>query len=368
MTHRIDIPTTQLQELYISRGYSTRAIGKILNCNHSTVLSKLEYYGIDRRRPKEKLVIDGSELRRLYVEEKLSTYKIARLFHCTPPTILRNLKYFKIVTRKINRFKIAKEQLERFYLRDKFSISEIAHKFGCSPTIVFRRLVKYRIRLRTGSEALTIYPKRDFDGDKAEMAYMLGFRYGDLNAALISKELIMVKCCTTKIDQVELIRNVYGKYGHCWVGKPNKNGVMAVDVTLNGSFDFLLKKTDKVPEWILTEDVCFWEFFGGYTDAEGNIGVYGGRARVRVGSYDKILLGEISEVLSKRFGINNRFRLERPKGTNNQNGDFWRVSINEKQSILKLFGYMKPILKHQKRLQDLVKAELNIAKRTNGGS
>ena len=52
--------------------------------------------------------------------------------------------------------------------------------------------------------------------------------------------------------------------------------------------------------------------------------------------------------------------MEAPAGKNRQNKDFWRVSINRKEDISRLFELIKPYLKHGKRCEDLKKAENNV--------
>ena len=59
-------------------------------------------------------------------------------------------------------------------------------------------------------------------------------------------------------------------------------------------------------------------------------------------------------------------KYESPKGTNGQNGDFWRASINDRYAILRFFRYIKPGLQHRKRLRDLISAEYNVIKRISG--
>ena len=92
--------------------------------------------------------------------------------------------------------------------------------------------------------------------------------------------------------------------------------------------------------------------------------MYSNRARLRVGSYDKNILKKIHKKLLS-LKIHNIHKIETLAGTNNQNKDFWRVSVNRKDDILNLFGLIKPHLKHAKRCKDLKNAEENILTRLN---
>ena len=50
-------------------------------------------------------------------------------------------------------------------------------------------------------------------------------------------------------------------------------------------------------------------------------------------------------------------------GKRKLNGDFWRISINEKGSILNFLNLIESNLKHEKRICDLKKARNNILER-----
>ena len=62
------------------------------------------------------------------------------------------------------------------------------------------------------------------------------------------------------------------------------------------------------------------------------------------------------------LGIKTNIRLESPIGYQTSsgvknNGDFWRISINYKDSLLRLFKKLEPYLKHKKRVRDMEKAK-----------
>lgn len=251
----------------------------------------------------------------------------------------------------------SKKELMDLYHKQKLSYSQIARKYDCTASIIFDKMKRYNIKPRDASEANTIYPKKDFSGNLIEKAYLIGFRLGDLN---VKKEghLVKIKSNTTKIGQVNLIKSLFIKYGR--VNARNyKNKFFSIDIGLNKSFSFLIAKNDDIKKWVLRNNNYFLAFLAGYIDAEGNIGVYSNRARLRIGSYDKNLLKKMhKKLLSLR--IHNIYKIETFAGTNNQNQDFWRVSINKKGDILKLFKMIKPLIKHPKRCKDLKIAEENI--------
>jgi len=358
---KIDIPKKELEKLYIHKKLSTYSITHMYNCNPSVIQKRLKEHKIKIRYPKKKIPLTKSELEELYIKQGLSTYKIAKIYNCGSRTVYGILKRHKIKPRPVRRVHISKEELFDLYTNKKLSFSKIADKFSCSPSIISDKMKSYGITARDLSEATTKYPKKEFSGNLIEKAYLIGFRLGDLNV-FKDHNLITIKSNTTKLEQVELIRTLFGRYGKLQV-KEYEKGIFNIQESLNRSFSFLLPKEDSVKMWILKNKRYFLSFLAGYIDAEGNIGIYSGRARVRIGSYDKHILKAIHKKLLT-FEVNNKYHLETIAGKNNQNGDFWRVFINQKESILNLFKLIKPYLKHEKRCKDLKKAEENIILRS----
>jgi len=266
----------------------------------------------------------------------------------------------KIKTRPVKRINISKEKLHALYYKENLSYSEIAKKYNCSASVIFDKMKKHGLLPRTNSEATTTYIKTDFSGDLTEKAYLIGFRLGDLNV-FRQYLLVNVKSNTTKIEQVSLINDLFIRYGRVRIKEYNK-GVFNIQILLNDTFSFLLPKKDSIDRWILDNDNFFMAFLAGYTDAEGNIGVYCGRARIRIGSYDKNLLGLAHKRLLK-LGVHNIYHLETVAGKNRQNQDFWRISINKKEDVLRFIVLVKPYLKHKKRCKDLKIAEDNVISR-----
>jgi sulfur relay (sulfurtransferase) DsrF/TusC family protein len=361
--NKINIPEQRLRRLYADKNLSTYDISKVYKCDPTVIQNRLREYNITVRYPKNKIEISKETLKKLYIKEKLSTYKIANLFRCKNNTISRKLKEQGIKARIIKKVIIPKDQLYHSYYDKKLPFSRIAKHFSCSVTTIFERMRRYKIDARNRSEANTIYPKYDFSGDLIEKAYLIGFRLGDLNV-IKDSSLVRIKSNTTKIEQVNLLRKIVGKYGRFYV-KRYKNSFFNVECSLNKSFAFLISKKDSISRWILRDRTFFSAFLAGYIDAEGNIGVYSKRARVRIGSYDKNLL-KLVHLKLKSMDIKSTYRLETPRGTNNQNRDFWRVCINKKEDIQRLFKLIKPYIKHAKRFKDLEKANENIILR-NGG-
>ena len=195
---------------------------------------------------------------------------------------------------------------------------------------------------------------------------MIGFRIGDLHVKKNNKnsKIVCINTNTTKLAQVNLIKEVFGCYGHFYT--KNRNGVYDVTCLLDNSFSFLLHKQDKIEDWILNDKTFFFSFLAGYTDAEGCIKINNGMASYRLGSYDKNLLKQAYKKL-KGMDLHPNYNLETKKGEIfggvRQNGDFWRIGIYRKDALLKLFEFLGPYLKHSSRVEDLKVAKENILER-----
>lgn len=362
---RINISKKALYTLYVKKGFSSQKIAKICHCEQTAILNRLRKYNIPIRQPKRKVIISKEELKKLYVEQKLSTYKIGKIFYCSPSVIFRNLKTYKIKTRPLKRVRITKNQLKHLYIKKKFSLSKIANLYKCCPTIVLDKMKKYGIPRRTISETSTRHLKKDFNGNSAEKSYLIGFRLGDLR---VRKDfnLISIGCGTTKPVQIQLIKSLFNYYGPFWITQKDKNGAFHIDCSLNPSFRFLLPKHNSIPKWILRSKRNFFNFLAGYTDAEGNIGISQGRAKFRIRSYDTGILKDIHGKLRK-LGIKSLFGLDKKAGIDKRGvvrrEDCWKVIVNERESLSKLFRFLKPLIKHKKRENDLLKAEKNVISR-----
>src|SRR3989344_1188857 len=365
MTNKIDILKEDLINLYNRERLSSYEIAEIFKCDPTIIQKRLKEYQIKIRYPKDRINISKELLKELYIKKGFSTYKIAKQLKIGRTTIYNNLINFGIKTRPKKIVYISRDELVRLYRIKKLSLSQIARKYDCTPSAILKKLEYNGIKRRNKFEANIKYPKKKFNGGILLKAYMIGFRIGDLNVRRDNEKstVIRISTNTTKKEQLNLIKDVFGRYGHFyykWIGNSYN-----INCSLDKSFNFLLEKPKNIDSWILDNDKYFISFLAGYTDAEGNMGIYENRARYRVGSYDKEILVSIHKKLTD-IGINTKIRLETPKGIyggKTYNKDFWRVSVNAKEDLLRLLKLLKPNIKHKKRYKDLIKAEKNIIER-----
>lgn len=265
---------------------------------------------------------------------------------------------------------ISKKALVKLHYKQKKSACEIGRIYKCSFGTVANRMKEYGLKHLSRSIIQSKYLKKNFSGSDEEKAYMIGFRLGDLNIYKTAShsDVIVVRCHTTRKEQANLVKNLFKKYGKVTIGGEKS---IYINCFLNRSFSFLLPKEDKVEEWISANRKCSSNFVAGYVDAEANIGVYDGRARFKVDSYDKNIIFWLFEWLLKNgVPCPNPIRIgEKGQVYNKElgykyNQDLWRVRVSNQKSLATLFQIIKPLLRHKKRLQHLNKCVKNLHDRT----
>lgn len=395
------IPQNELRDLYKKKKLTFSEIAKFYNCSISKIWTVMRKHHIKLSRAKN-VYISKKNLEKLYLKEKLSPRKIAKKYHCAKSTIKRKVKKYgipirnksealKLITRA-EKYKIPKQKLKKLYEQKKLSTYKIAQRYNCSPSAIFHKLKKFNIPRRTDVEGIILtnnercraiaravsrYAKKDFNGSNTEKAYFIGFSLGDMNATKRKYgETVYVASCTTKNEQVTLMKNLFKRFGHIRIKKRKKNTKKGkIDsfhfiAHLNSSFDFLLNKMDRVEKWILENDKYFLSFLGGYTDAEGSFGVYNGFGSFALGSYDKNIIRQIYHKL-KILGI----KTENPRimvkgGYIDKRGvrtfqDLWSLRIRRKNELHKFISIIEPYIKHLKRRKDLLRVQVNVISRLN---
>lgn len=264
--------------------------------------------------------------------------------------------------------KVSQEQLQRWYQDEGKSTLVIANMLEISPSSVLYWMNKYGIPCRKKSDALTKSLCADFTGSQPEKAYLVGFRLGDLHVYKLrpkSGETIRIMCASTRMAQIELIRTLFGPYGHLQV-TPTENGVTTISGYLNMSFAFPLPKQDAIESWILADDECSKAFLAGYIDAEGSFGIdANGSAFLKIETYDVTILHQLHDVLVRFEVLCPSPRLIKKKGESHQklNQDLWRLGVYRKASMDRLCMLIEPHLRHANRREDMMSAWQNVRER-----
>lgn len=270
---------------------------------------------------------------------------------------------------------IDKQVLDDLYHKQSLSPYKIGAIMNCSWATVSNRLREYKIPLKSSSLARIRYKRNGFSGDLGEKGYMLGFRMGDLNtySPTANSETIVARCHTTQEEQIDVIKDLFSRYGQVTVSRTN--GHLYVNCYLDQSFKFLLDKNEDAWAWVSEDRKYYFSFIAGYVDAEGNFIINQGRARFKIDSYDLSILRAISGWLAENK-INYKFRQIYKKGDTQfirglkckYNGDLWRLNINEALSLKKFIILIKPYLKHSTRIKQTNICLDNISNREINGT
>jgi len=376
--NKIIIPKQTLVELYENQRLPISQIALKFNCTGNPILRLLREHQIKTRtvsQAKEKYFISKNELKNLYLRQKLSTDQIAKKYGCNHTTIVYKMRKYGIKSRGhlglIKPIKISKEKLEYLYHNRKLSAVKIAKILHRSKGGIERKIHNFNILTRNIDNRACKYKKFDFSGNLTEKAYMIGFRLGDLNVVLV-KNIIVVRCSTTKINQIKLIKKLFSPYTKPYITVA-KRGTYEIAVYLNKSFSFLLPKQDNIEPWILEDHQFFWAFFAGYSDAEGSLHFNRTNSNLpksstifELNSYDKNILHQFWKSLKKDNILAPLPRISHPKGTpcgNKKyfsNNDTWRLTVSRKDSLWKLVHYWEKYSKHKNKQTAIEKAKRNI--------
>ena len=319
----------------------------------------------------QKIEISFSQLSELYLNRKLNTYQIAKKFNCCQATIWKRLVQCNIKRRtpyELNSNVPSKDELLEYYTNKKLSTWKIEKEYGFSRGTIHRKLKEYEIDTRNRADSHITNPRKDFSGNLIEKAYLIGFRLGDLGVRKIypNSKTITVASGSTIPEQIDLIKDLFKEYGAVRI-KTTKRNKTNVWVGLNESFNFLFKE---VPEWVKEDQKYFLSFLAGFTDAEGNIGIYNKQAVFQIGNYERPILLFILENLNN-LGIICRGPYESDtrnyfnKDGFRHNQNYFQIRVSRKDSLLRLFSLIKQYLKHKNKIKALKKAEENIILRNN---
>lgn len=334
--------------------------------------------------------LPDDELRALYLEQGLTMTELAARFGVGESSIRRRLNALLIPTRPRGpmgsrpsaRITLTPIGLRALYIEQKLSIPQIAELYCCANETIRLRLIKYGIPIRSFSQATLIQhgtdtQLKDFDGDDCEKAYMIGFRLGDLNVRKdnANSEVLTVRGNSTQYDQIELVRQIFARYGHIGVGRHirvARGGVLEYHIrcSVNRSFEFLLKYDSELPLWILKNDQVFLAFFGGFTDAEGSFHLERQeksvvRARFTIKNTDKRILEQCREKLLSMGVKCTQINLAYKGGWVSRRGvrarkDLWSLDVSNKHSLVKLILLLSPYLHHPKRRSDMERVQENV--------
>jgi len=309
------------------------------------------------------------DLERLYLVDKLSAMRIAEAYglkYKTPKvaesTILYHLKRNGIKRRNSVELstKFNEETVDEWVRRyqEGESLKEIAGG-ELSPVTVFSRLRKRGMKLRDKVEAqiqaVSKYERKPFSGDKIEKAYLVGLRYGDLDAVRHGRA-IRVRVSTTHPAMAELFESLLSPFGmvHRYPRKAQFTGYeWTLECDLDSSFEFLLKKP-RIAELELLGEGEFSAFLAGFFDAEGSLFLHqkssGPAPEANITNTDRDILVYLA---SRLFNLGIFSKLSLSNRVLEETGfnsilPMWRLDIWRFESVRKLARAMR--LRHAEKV------------------
>lgn len=340
---------------------------------------------------KRRVNIPTGELRELYVTQGKSMTEIAAQFRVGESSVRRELHKLGIVSRprgpkgsqESAHLTVTGDELRELYLERKLSIPQIAELYGCANETIRQRLLKHNIPIRSFSHAHlvqhgTYNEYRDFDGDDRDKAYLLGFRLGDLNVRRMhaTSEIISVSCGSSRPEQIELIQQLFAHYGHVTLShhiRLSLNGLyyQTIRCSLNNSFEFLLNYCSELLFWVLDHDDVFLAFFGGFTDAEGSFHLQDYRNRIARGKFslkntDKRILEQChAKLIAMGVSCTAITKVYDAGRQTSKRGVFankalWEFSVEAKEAVLRLIQLIAPYIHHTKRRADMELVRQNV--------
>lgn len=318
----------------------------------------------------KRLILTRNKLVEYYVKKKINSLEIARKLNCCQATVLKRLRKMgiKIRHRKDLTDDLTKEKLEKLYIRQGLSTWKIGAILKHSRGTIYSKLKEFGIKPRDISDSHITYPRKSFNQNPIEKAYMIGFALGDLRIRKTGEKskTIKVDCGSSRPEQIRLIHGLFRNYGRVWIGKPKKEGKVQIEAHLDESFNFLLHLRENLKS-IFSKDSYFASFLAGFIDADGSIYISDGMAKFSIGNYDHRLLRLIRRRLLN-YGIEIPKIVKDKKLYVNSEGykrnDYYHhLNIGKKDSLIKLFDLIGHHLRHEKRLSDMQKAIDNIRER-----
>ncbi len=336
--------------------------------------------------------LSEAQLRDLYLTQGLTVAEISAQLNISPATIRRRLTDLGIPSRSrgpkgsrlLPHGEINEQLLRELYLEQKLSIPQIAEQCGWGRETIRLKMLEYGIPIRTFSQSTLIQHNtwdeyHDFSGDPQEKAYLIGFCLGDLHVKRdhAGSEVLRIYGSSTRIEQINLIENLFRPYGHVNISRKAKlaiNGMFEdmIVCSVNHSFEFLLDyhKTH-VPSWVFETDKVFLSFFGGLTDAEGSFHTTqdnnrSAKARFSIKHTDLqllelchrslVALGIRPSSISKSYDAGRQTSKRGVFATK----ALWGFAIENKESVLRFIQLISPYIKHEKRSNDMQRIRENV--------
>jgi len=295
--------------------------------------------------------------------------KIAEIYglHYKTPKVGESTILYQLKRNGINRRdpaahirKVTDEMVDEWVRRYKSgeSLKRIAGSTVSALTVwnhLKSRDIKLRDRVEAQIQAVRKHERKPFLGNNTEKAYLMGLRYGDLDAVRHGRA-IRVRVSTTHPAMANLFQTLFSSYGfvHRYPREADFTGFeWTLEADLDQSFEFLLRKAS-VHELHGFSSFEFKFFLAGLFDAEGTLSLhrkkFGKSFEFCINSVDAILLEFIRVRLSDAGFhpiIDSRNQDPERLGYHKE-GRMLRLSLFRKSEVCRILQEVHP--KHPERL------------------
>jgi len=309
------------------------------------------------------------DLERLYLGEKLSAAGIAEVYGLKykSPKVAESTVLYQLKRNGIRRRdpaehirKVTDEMVDEWVRRYESgeSLKRIAGS-AVSPVTVWSHLkgrsIELRDKVQAQIQAVSKYERKPFQGGNIEKAYLMGLRYGDLNAVRHGRA-IRVRVSTTHPAMAKLFQTLFAPYGfvHSYPRKANLTGFeWTLEADLDQSFEFLLEKAS-MQELQGFSSLEFKSFLAGLFDAEGTLYLhrkrFGKSFEFCINSGDEILLEFIRDRLyGADFHPIIDSRIQDPERLGyHKEGRMLRLSLFRKTEVCRILQEVR--LRHSEKL------------------
>jgi hypothetical protein len=177
--------------------------------------------------------------------------------------------------------------------------------------------------------------------------------------------------------RIYLLKNSFKDYGEMrtyLIKNKTRENEWFIYVDLDKSFNFLILKPKKIPDWILKNKRYFFQFLAAYMDCEGSWKVQKSHQehtrfifKIRTG--DLKILKQMKKIL-KKLKYHPCLYLDKEKGTKTNYGiynqDMFDLTINRREEIISLVRKLLPLSKHSEKIRKMNFILKNRSKKWDG--
>lgn len=216
---KMKICESELKELYLNQGLSSREIADKFGCGKTAILERLHILNIPLKKSKRKIAIDKNNLDDLYTQKRLSMVEVAKLFNTDASTILNRIREYNIPPRSKSealKGRIPWNKGEKSSEETIKKLRKIFKKRWNSPG--FRKKMKIRDRATSKRMKGDGNPMKDKNVSEKVRKKLIGLLVGDRNpmkkmSARNKIGKILKGHIVAQETREKISKNLMGRYG-----------------------------------------------------------------------------------------------------------------------------------------------------------